>query len=561
MYVSLPLRYPLRSFSLVHIASVAVYVHVPQPIVSARSAFQAAYVQLAQRCVAVLENGPLPRLYVVASAVVAALLVRCTHHGVVFVFSLFSLSFVCGEIGFGWLNDPILLQVQSIIDRLQNSSAASSFNVTLNGTIPWTSAVPGPTVNWTSEAEVRRRKNRDTFKTGKKNSRQVGLYENYQNMTAVWNCIHPSRNQNSGTYQEGKEFPACAHFQRDWTDAEAKAHGYVQPFGSAFANRVEGSDCTLFGRPMTSKKVQLFLSDIYRSAFAIHTEDVSWYHGIPLRRYGIQYIDMLNASMNPNNAQYFTLGPMGLLNLTQALNLPCFASFPHFYMGDSRLVAAVGGMNPVQDIHQTVVDIEPQTGALVRAHKRLQVNYQIDSYPIPQMSSEFYSFGEQICYNVSDIVTTLIDAGVLTPGNITAYQCDTLLQSSFFQCLATPSNWQVENDRIFFPYGWVHEYVELPESEATSWNNSLFLADRVANAIRLWSLVAAGLLLAVLLTLAYLEWSQQTTKLFLEKAAHSQRQAAADAPSAAVVDEIAPAAMMMMKDEDVQSTAPLIPRV
>lgn len=482
------------------------------------------------------------------------------HHLLLLLLCLFDFS-LCIETGFGWLNDPILLQVQTIIDRLQNSSAASSFNVTLNGTIPWTSAVPGPTVNWTSEAEVRRRKNRDTFKTGKKNSRQVGLYENYQNMTAVWNCIHPSRNQNSGTYTEGKEFPACAHFQRDWTDAEATAHGYVQPFGSAFANRVEGSDCTLFGRPMTSKKVQLFLSDIYRSAFAIHTEDVSWYNGIPLRRYGIQYIDMLNASMNPNNAQYFTFGPMGLLNLTQALNLPCFASFPHFYMGDSRLVAAVGGMNPVQDIHQTVVDIEPQTGALVRAHKRLQVNYQIDSYPIPQMSTEFYNFGEQICYNVSDIVTTLIDAGVLTPGNITAYQCDTLLQSSFFQCLATPSNWQVENDRIFFPYGWVHEYVELPESEATSWNNSLFLADRIANAIRLWSLVAAGLLLAVLLTLAYSEWSQQTTKLYLEKATHPQRQAAAaaNAPSAVVDDDIAPSALL--KDEDVQSTAPLIPRV
>jgi len=46
---------------------------------------------------------------------------------------------------FGWLNDPLLLEVQKVIDQLQIPVA-------------WTSAVPGASVNWTSEADTRRRR-------------------------------------------------------------------------------------------------------------------------------------------------------------------------------------------------------------------------------------------------------------------------------------------------------------------------------------------------------------------------------------------------------------------
>lgn len=68
--------------------------------------------------------------------------------------------------GFGWLNDPLLTEVQVILDAIQNKSA--------NGTaIAWTTAVPGASVNWTSIDDVRRRKNPDVFKTGKKNPNQV----------------------------------------------------------------------------------------------------------------------------------------------------------------------------------------------------------------------------------------------------------------------------------------------------------------------------------------------------------------------------------------------------
>lgn len=48
-------------------------------------------------------------------------------------------------IGFGWLKDPVLMEVQRIIDAYQLD-------------IPWTSAVPGATVNWTTVEDTRRRR-------------------------------------------------------------------------------------------------------------------------------------------------------------------------------------------------------------------------------------------------------------------------------------------------------------------------------------------------------------------------------------------------------------------
>jgi len=56
--------------------------------------------------------------------------------------------------------------VQNILYAVQNKSA--------NGTaIPWTSAVPGASFNWTSVEETRRRRSPDKLKTGKKNPNQV----------------------------------------------------------------------------------------------------------------------------------------------------------------------------------------------------------------------------------------------------------------------------------------------------------------------------------------------------------------------------------------------------
>lgn len=48
-------------------------------------------------------------------------------------------------------------------------------------------------------------------------------------------------------------------------------------------------------------------------------------------------------------------------------------SAPHFFRGDPSLLEAVEGLNPIPDEHDTLLYIEPNSGAPVAAHKRIMV--------------------------------------------------------------------------------------------------------------------------------------------------------------------------------------------
>eukprot|EP00595_Chromulina_sp_UTEXLB2642_P002463 CAMPEP_0196763632 /NCGR_PEP_ID=MMETSP1095-20130614/4451_1 /TAXON_ID=96789 ORGANISM="Chromulina nebulosa, Strain UTEXLB2642" /NCGR_SAMPLE_ID=MMETSP1095 /ASSEMBLY_ACC=CAM_ASM_000446 /LENGTH=95 /DNA_ID=CAMNT_0042117241 /DNA_START=951 /DNA_END=1235 /DNA_ORIENTATION=+ len=95
-------------------------------------------------------------------------------------------------------------------------------------------------------------------------------------MTTLWSCVSPMSSQNTSLYIEGEEFPACAHYQYEWTDEEAEANGYTLPFATPYANRIEGTDANMFGRPVTTDKLQVFISDIYRSAYLKADGLVDW---------------------------------------------------------------------------------------------------------------------------------------------------------------------------------------------------------------------------------------------------------------------------------------------
>jgi hypothetical protein len=52
---------------------------------------------------------------------------------------------------------------------------------------------------------------------------------------------------------------------------------------------------------------------------------------------------------------------------------PVVMSAPHFYNGHEELVDAIEGMNPNKDLHDTIMMIEPTTGIVLSANKRIQV--------------------------------------------------------------------------------------------------------------------------------------------------------------------------------------------
>eukprot|EP01032_Pedospumella_encystans_P012890 gene12890-14876_t len=354
---------------------------------------------------------------------------------------------------YGWLNDPMRMEIEKLLLNVQNKSANHT-------AIPWTNSVPGGAFNWTSIEETRRRRQPDVFKTGKRNPNQIGQYVRYQNMTEMWSCVVPVLSQNTSLYVEGEQFPACAYFQHDWTDEQALQAGYRKPFATAYANRISGTNGNGFGRPVLTPQVGLYLSEIYRSVYAAYKKDIDW-HGVTTRRYGLQSKDLENATANPDNAQFYNFGPSGMENTTSAFGLPVFVSFPHFLHGDPRLIGAVEGLDPNEDVHDSIFDVEPQTGLPTLAHKRLQVNYQMTDRTLPTTDPASQALATAVCANISDIVTVL---------------------SGFRR----------------FPYN-----ISALTYDADDIKNTLYLIDGIIGNLQFWSLVMAGIFFAVLLAMLY----------------------------------------------------------
>jgi hypothetical protein len=233
-------------------------------------------------------------------------------------------------------------------------------------------------------------------------------------------------------YVKGVEFPACELYQYDWNETTAREKGYTQAFATEYANRIAGGDGQLFPAPMTDGKVQMYIADIYRSVYLEYTGDNQDWYNVKLRRYQLQLKDLQNVTDNPGEAwMYYNFAPSGMENLTQAAGLPSFASKPHFLDGAPILQTAIEGISPHREIHDTYLDIEPNTGMLANVHKRLQLNYQMDNVDLPEITAEAVAAADLLCAskNVS---------------------CDGL--DVALQCLAVPSNWQMYNDRIYMPY-------------------------------------------------------------------------------------------------------------
>ena len=59
-------------------------------------------------------------------------------------------------------------------------------------------------------------------------------------------------------------------------------------------------------------------------------------------------------------------------------NAPIIASPPHFLGVDADIQAGVEGLNPDPERHVTKLNIEPSTGLLLQAKKRIQYNVLIE---------------------------------------------------------------------------------------------------------------------------------------------------------------------------------------
>lgn len=154
-----------------------------------------------------------------------------------------------------------------------------------------------------------------------------------------------------------------------------------------WANLINGTDGTL-SPPFENEALELpmFSSDICRSVFGVFQKTLKIQHAIELRRFVGSAAELENATANPDNAGFCTPAtkclPTGLLNISNCqivdyFHIPAIVSFPHFYLADPTVQNSVDGLNPVAEEHQTAVDVEPWTGLVLQAAKRLQINMYV----------------------------------------------------------------------------------------------------------------------------------------------------------------------------------------
>ncbi|PAA66909.1 hypothetical protein BOX15_Mlig007247g2, partial [Macrostomum lignano] len=152
-------------------------------------------------------------------------------------------------------------------------------------------------------------------------------------------------------------------------------------WNSSQANMINGTDGAMFP-PFVSRSdlLYLFSSDICRSIYLKYRGDVMLHNTVPLYRFQAPAEMFMNATLNPSNRGFCLDGrclDSGVLNISAcAEGAPILMSQPHFYQAAAQYQDALGGLSPGPEF-DTVLDVEPNTGLVMRAAKKLQINMAV----------------------------------------------------------------------------------------------------------------------------------------------------------------------------------------
>lgn len=159
---------------------------------------------------------------------------------------------------------------------------------------------------------------------------------------------------------------------------------HLDYWSTKYGNMLNGTDGTFYHPGMKeSETIYAYSTDICRS-LPFDFEQTSHVRGLKTIRYHTTAKAFGNLTVNPDNAAFCTPPgnclDSGVLNISICKqDAPIIISSPHFYMGAEEYIAAVNGMDPSKDEHETFLDIEPTTGTVLRANKRLQLNVYLKS--------------------------------------------------------------------------------------------------------------------------------------------------------------------------------------
>ena len=151
-------------------------------------------------------------------------------------------------------------------------------------------------------------------------------------------------------------------------------------------NMIRGTDGASF-HPFvnSSQPLWIFSTDICRSiSLAYNSESVvediqTLHYTIPASTFN---------SSTPSNQCFCLPDPQhclksGVSDISVCkMGAPIVVSSPHFLNADEEFINSFQGLHPSPSLHTTNLHIEPTTGIVLKAEKRLQINFMIKNYTI-----------------------------------------------------------------------------------------------------------------------------------------------------------------------------------
>ncbi|XP_012270978.1 scavenger receptor class B member 1 isoform X2 [Orussus abietinus] len=149
-----------------------------------------------------------------------------------------------------------------------------------------------------------------------------------------------------------------------WTGKCANVKGASD--GAKFSSYIEPNDTLLF-----------FRKSLCRSAKMYRTGEKT-VKGLHTYQYKFVENELDNGAFNPENKCFCRQGrclPAGLIDVTDCYyGFPIALSYPHFYKSDPSLLAAVEGLEPRPNEHESYFFIQPKSGLPVDLAFRFQIN-------------------------------------------------------------------------------------------------------------------------------------------------------------------------------------------
>jgi len=167
-------------------------------------------------------------------------------------------------------------------------------------------------------------------------------------------------------------FPCCGHLV---LESEVWKHRPLD-IKDKNPNKVHGSTGEQF-KPKTPDTISVW-QDLLQRELQLNYQQHIDYKGVKCKRYIIDPIEKMTDQEYPRNWAFYQYGRNGLFNMSMVMDgMPLFASYAHFYDSDKNLSSRVIGLNPQQDLHETSLDVEYNSGTTLRERLRFQISMQI----------------------------------------------------------------------------------------------------------------------------------------------------------------------------------------